>query len=206
MKKLTETRPKISLAILFLGLAATSFATAADLNVPTTVYPAIQAAVNAAHTNDTIHIAPGVYTGQVRIISKTLTLTGQPGTILRATTNMSSFPGSVHVPIIGTRFSQVTVRGLAFEGERLAERFVGPGDLEGILFRQSSGIVETARSTVFVRALRAMNLALPLVLTTLKTTPLRSIFAWSEAHLGKISTWFQGGSGTEQLSLFVGGK
>jgi len=69
-------------------------------------------------------------------------LIGQPGTILRATTNMSSFPGSVHVPIIGIRFSQVTVRGLTFEGERLAGRFVGPGDLEAIYLRQSSGIVE----------------------------------------------------------------
>ena len=34
--------------------------------------------------------------------------------------------------------------GLTFEGERLAERFVGPGvgDLEGISFRESSGTVE----------------------------------------------------------------
>jgi pectin methylesterase-like acyl-CoA thioesterase len=53
-------------------LAATSFATAADLNVPTADYPTIQAAVNAANTNDTIHIAAGVYTGQVLIISKIL--------------------------------------------------------------------------------------------------------------------------------------
>ena len=73
-------------------MAAAAFATAADLNVPAD-YPTIQAAVNAAHTNDTIHIAPGVYTGQVQIISKTLTLIGQPGTILRATTNMPPFPG-----------------------------------------------------------------------------------------------------------------
>ena len=146
MKKLTETRPKISLAILFLGLAATSFATAADLNVPTTVYPAIQAAVNAAHTNDTIHIAPGVYTGQVLIFANKLTLIGQPGTVLRATENMPPFSGSSagHVPIIGILSSQVTVRGLTFEGERLAERFVGPGvgNLMGIYFRQSSGNVE----------------------------------------------------------------
>ena len=146
MKKLTETRPEVSLAVLFLGLAATSFATAADLNVPSAGYPTIQAAVDAANTNDTIHIAPGVYTGQVQIISKKLTLIGQPGTILRATTNMPPFQGyggSV-VQIMGIRSSQVTVRGLTFEGERLAERFVGPGvgDVEGIFFRQSSGNVE----------------------------------------------------------------
>ena len=40
------------------------------------------------------------------------------------------------------RSSQVTVRGLTFEGERLAERFVGPGDLLGIYVRNSSGNVE----------------------------------------------------------------
>src|SRR2546426_3590146 len=119
MKKLTETRPKATLTSLVLGLAAAVSAIAADLNVPTTAYPTIQAAVNAAQTNDTIHIAPGVYTGQVQIISKQLTLIGQPGTILRATTNMSSPPDSMNFPIIFIRFSQVTVRGLTFEGERL---------------------------------------------------------------------------------------
>ena len=143
MKKLTETRPKVSFAVLFLGLGAASFATAADLNVPTAAYPTIQAAVNAAQTNDTIHIAPGVYTGQVQITNKTLTLIGQPGTILRATTNMSPFPGRLaSFPIMGIRSSQVTVRGLTFEGERLAERFVGPGALHGIFLRESSGNVE----------------------------------------------------------------
>ena len=142
MKKLSETRPKVSLAVLILGLVAAGFATAADLNVPTTTYPTIQAAVDVANTNDTIHIAPGVYTEQVQIISKTLTLIGQPGTILRATTNMTSFAGSVNPPIMEIRSSQVTVRGLTFEGERLAERFVGPGDLLGIYVRGSSGTVE----------------------------------------------------------------
>ena len=146
MKRLTEIRPNVSLAILFLGLGAATFATAANLNVPTAAYPTIQAAVNVANNNDTIYISPGVYTGQVRIISKTLTLIGQPGTILRATTNMPPFPGyGVAVdPIMGIQSSQVTVRGLTFEGERLAEHVVdaGVGDLEGMFFRQSSGNVE----------------------------------------------------------------
>ena len=94
MKKLIKTRPKVSFAVLILALAAASFATAADLNVPAD-YPTIQAAVNAAQTNDTIHIAPGVYTGQVQITNKTLTLIGQPGTILRATTNLPPFQALV---------------------------------------------------------------------------------------------------------------
>lgn len=142
MKTLRQTRPNATLSSLVLGLAAAASAIAADLNVPTTNYPTIQAAVNAANTNDTIHIAAGVYTGQVEIVSKTLTLIGQPGTILRATTNMTSFAGSVNPPIMEIRSSQVTVRGLTFEGERLAERFVGPGDLLGIYVRSSSGNVE----------------------------------------------------------------
>ena len=40
------------------------------------------------------------------------------------------------------RSSDVTVRGLTFEGEHLAQRFVGPGDLLGIYLRSSSGNVE----------------------------------------------------------------
>lgn len=142
MKSLIEIRPKATVAILFLGLTTASAAIAADLQVPTTNYPTIQAAVNAAQTNDTIHIAPGVYTGQVEIVSKTLTLIGQPGTILRATTNMIPFAGSVNSPIMEIRSSDVTLRGLTFEGERLAERFVGSGDLLGIYLRSSSGNVE----------------------------------------------------------------
>lgn len=142
MKKLTETRPNATFTSLVLGFAAAASATAADLKVPSANYPTIQAAVNAAQSNDTIRIAPGVYTEQVQIISKTLTLIGQPGTILRATTNMSSPPDSIQFPMIFIRFSQVTARGLTFEGERLAERFVGPGELLGIDLRQSSGNVE----------------------------------------------------------------
>ncbi len=128
-----------------LGLIAALPADSAILQVPTTGYPTIQAAVDAAHTSDTIQIAPGVYTEQVVISNKVLTLIGQPGTILRATTNLPPFSGKdgvSDVPIMGIRSSQVTVRGLTFEGERLAERFVGPAIMEGIFFRQSSGTVE----------------------------------------------------------------
>ena len=109
MKTLIEIRPIITLTILFLGLTDAQFATAADLRVPKG-YATIQGAVDAAQTNDTIHIAPGVYLGQVLITNKTLTLIGQPGTILRATTNMSPLIelASKAVPIMGIRSSQVT--------------------------------------------------------------------------------------------------
>ncbi len=143
MKRLTETRPNAPLTCLVLGFAAAASAIAADLKVPAN-YPTIQAAVDAAQTNDTIHIASGVYTNQVHIISNKLTLIGQPGTILRATEQMSVFPGgpSVHVPIMLVHLSDVTVRGLTFEGERLAGHFVGPGNLVGLYFLRSSANVE----------------------------------------------------------------
>ena len=38
--------------------------------------------------------------------------------------------------------SEVTVRGLTFEGERLAGSFVGLGELKGIFLRESSANVE----------------------------------------------------------------
>jgi len=148
MKTLIETRAKATVAILFLGLTTAPFATAADFHVPTTNYPTIQAAVNAAQTNDTIHIASGVYTGQVQIISQKLTLIGQPGTILRATQTMTNIPtgaggGPGHIPIMFVYLSEITVRGLTFEGERLAGHFVGNGDMIGLYFLRSSGNVES---------------------------------------------------------------
>jgi hypothetical protein len=138
---LTDESRDMSVGLL-LAVATSLSAVAADLNVPTIAYPTIQAAVDAAQSSDTIHIAPGIYPGQVNIVSKTLTLIGQPGTILRATTNMTGHTGSSNIPIMEIGSSQVTVRGLTFEGERLAERFVGDGDLLGIYFRNSSGNVE----------------------------------------------------------------
>jgi hypothetical protein len=148
MKTLIETRPNATFASLVLGLVAAASTIAADLNVPTTAYPTIQAAVDAAQTNDTIRIAPGVYTEQVRISTNKLTLIGQPGTILRATEQMvpfiSPFPGITYVGVqmVMIELSDVTVRGLTFEGERLAESFGGDGALTGLHFMRSSGDVE----------------------------------------------------------------
>ena len=141
MKKLMGARPNGTFTNLILAFATAASVIAADLKVPTD-YATIQAAVNAASDGDVIRIAPGVYKEQVQIISKTLTLVGQPGTILRATDAMSSPQDSMNFPIIFIRFSQVTLRGLTFEGERLAERFVGEGQLLGIALRESGGNVE----------------------------------------------------------------
>ncbi|MCC6233819.1 MAG: right-handed parallel beta-helix repeat-containing protein [Verrucomicrobiales bacterium] len=132
---------------LLLSLALAREATAAELRVPAN-YPTIQAAVDAAKADDVIRIAAGVYTDQVRITSKRLTLIGQPGAILRATKSMSPyvspFPGVTYygVQIILAELADVTVRGLTFEGERLAESFEGDGALTGLYLLRSTGDVQ----------------------------------------------------------------
>jgi hypothetical protein len=151
MKELTEARPKITAAILFLGLTAASFATAsaANLHVPAD-YPTIQAAVDAAENGDRIQIAAGAYTGQVLISDKRLTLTGSAGTVLRAAPGMSQpylALGPTLVPLLGILRSDVVVSGLAFDGGRLADSQAGP--FHGIFFYGSSGGVENCRITGF---------------------------------------------------------
>ncbi len=145
MKAFLDIESKIAMAGLLLGLVWRTSTGAAVFDVPAE-YPTVQAAVNAAGSNDTIRIASGVYTNQVQIISKKLTLIGQPGTILRATEQMTPIflVNGWHVPVMFVQLSDVTVQGLTFEGERLADRFVGSsvGDLVGLHFFRSSGDVE----------------------------------------------------------------
>jgi pectin methylesterase-like acyl-CoA thioesterase len=93
MKTTINTRPDTTLPALILTLAAAGSTIAADLKVPGD-FPTIQAAADAAQTDDTIHIAPGVYTTQVEIVSKKLTVLGHPGTILRATVEMTPVAGA----------------------------------------------------------------------------------------------------------------
>jgi len=149
MKTLMKTQPSGIFSGLLLGFAAATSVTAADIKVPAD-YPTIQAAVDAASDGDSIHIASGVYTNQVgitqvRITSKRLTLIGQPGTVLRATGTLPEVDlggPAPQVMIMLAQSSDVTVRGLIFEGERLADRFAGPGELKGIFLSASSAVVE----------------------------------------------------------------
>lgn len=127
-------------------------AIAADLYVPAD-YPTIQAAVDAAETNDTIHIAPGVYAGQVLISNKSLTISGSPGAVLRATSGMSqpymtAFGFSL-VPLLGILRSEVVVSNLAFEGEHLADTYSDPQYMLAIFYFGSGGRVEDCRITGF---------------------------------------------------------
>jgi nitrous oxidase accessory protein NosD len=138
----------ISTTLTALTLAAAFTVQAADLHVPAD-YATIQEAVDAASNGDTIHIAPGVYAGQTTITEKKLSLIGQPGAILRAVPGMARIWGSdPWVSVLGIRhYSDVDIRGLTFEGERLA---VSGGDnFSGVLYFDSAGSVEECRFTGF---------------------------------------------------------
>jgi hypothetical protein len=128
-----------------LLLISANPAKAADRHVPAD-YATIQAAVDAAISGDTIRIGPGVYSEQINITDKNLTLVGKPGAILRAFPGMAlSFPGSnsYWVGILGVFRSEVTVSGLTFEGEHLADSPML--DLGGIYFLGAGGRVEDCR-------------------------------------------------------------
>lgn len=146
-----KTRLHIQNRIVFVGLllsfASTASTGAAVIHVPAD-YPTIQAAVNAAGSNDTIQIAPGVYAGQVLISNKSLTLSGSPGTVLRAVPGMSQpYTGVARVPLVSIARADVVLSGLTLEGERLADSQVGR--FHGIFFLGSGGRVENCRITGF---------------------------------------------------------
>src|SRR5262249_32502938 len=105
---------------LFLGLVAVLPADSALLQVPAG-YPTIQSAVNAAQSGDEIHIAAGVYKEQAIVTNKTLTMSGEPGTVVMAWTNM--VPSSLHIWNILFEFdsANVTVKGIDFEGQQLGD-------------------------------------------------------------------------------------
>lgn len=149
MKTLVETRSNAAVARVCLAWAAAVFANAADLNVPAD-YPTIQAAVNAAQSNDTVRIAPGVYTGQILVVRKSLTLVGAPGAVIRATAGM---PPSLTpydfctVPLLGVALSEVNIRGITFEGEHLADGYACT--LAAIIYSGSSGTIENCSVSGF---------------------------------------------------------
>ena len=134
----------LSLPLVFvLVLAGANNVWAGDLHVPAD-YATIQAAVDAATSGDTIHIAPGVYVEQTRIFSKDLTLIGQPGTILRAFPGMAPATEVINrMCVLFTLNSEVILRGLTFEGEQLGDQqeevFLGAYLLD------SGGVVEDCR-------------------------------------------------------------
>jgi hypothetical protein len=148
---LKQTRLNLCVvALIGLVLAGAGNVRAADLHVPAD-YATIQAAVDAAASGDTIHIAPGVYKEQADIVDKDLTLIGR-GAVLRAHGDMAlSFPDYNQnkrlTSIVTVVRADVTVSGLTFEGERLGD--IKAWELGGINFLGASGRVEDCRFTGF---------------------------------------------------------
>jgi hypothetical protein len=203
MKESWNVGKNLGLAALVLGTARAVPGGAAVLHVPAD-YRTIQAAVNAAASNDTVRIAAGVYVEQVVITNKTLTLAGSPGAILRARAQMGQpflaygSEGSGSVPLLGIAMGNVVVTGLTFEGERLASS--QPQSLDAIKFFGAGGRVENCRITGFrasaLGAVDAVGISVvnPLVLGqgVVDVQVINNTFAdnWSSLWLmGDARTW-----------------
>jgi len=136
---------RLRLPLVFvLVLAGASNVMADDLHVPAD-YATIQAAVDAAASGDTIHIAPGVYVEQVFIKDKNLTLIGRPGTIIRAFPNMApAIPEWLgRRCVLFTLASDVVLRNLTFQGDQLGDQ--QEDIFLGTYFLDSGGVVEDCR-------------------------------------------------------------
>jgi hypothetical protein len=122
--------PAIRAALLAsLVLAALSLpilASAADLYVPTTVYPTIQAAVNVAGGGDTVHIDAGTYAETVSITETggfALVGAGAGATLVTGNTAAGGA-----VVLIDTPAGSVTVSNLAIRNDGLGDGMqVGSG-------------------------------------------------------------------------------
>jgi len=149
-RSMKTTIQRLSISVLLTTTTVTL--NAGDLHVPAD-YATIQAAVNAAASGDTIHIAAGVYTEQVRIVQKNLTLLGQPGTILRATPGMeAAIPGGYlwRCVVFIHLATNVVLRDLSFEGDHLADQ--QEHGMRGVEYLDSGGTVENCRFTGFREA------------------------------------------------------
>jgi len=105
---------------------------------PGTIYSTIGAAVTAAASGDTIVVCPGTYEEQVVITGKDLTLLGQPGAIIVATS------GAVGA-MVDVSGAAVTVAGFITNGNAGAGRSncqAGANRFSGIRFHdQASGAI-----------------------------------------------------------------
>jgi hypothetical protein len=87
MKKLMKRELGAVLAGFALAVTLAIRTNAADIHVPDD-YGTIQEAVDASVTGDSVYVAPGVYQEQIRIVRKSISLIGEPGTIIRAFPDM----------------------------------------------------------------------------------------------------------------------
>jgi hypothetical protein len=97
--------------LIIIGLVS-PLASAADLFVPRQ-YPAIQAAIDAAATGDTILVAPGVYSEAISVVGKSLALIGVEGpevTIIDA--------GAMNKPVVNLASAGGALQGFTLRHSR----------------------------------------------------------------------------------------
>lgn len=106
-------------------------------------FPTIQAAVNAAISGDTIHIAAGDYPEQIVIANKgRLTFAGEPGAIIHAMEIMIETLRPYNwlsFPVLAIFRSDVVVSNLTFDGGQFGDLYP---NLLGIYYLGSGGRVE----------------------------------------------------------------
>src|SRR6266436_8064809 len=142
MREFLSIGPRTIVVSLLIGSVSCLPVVAADINVPAD-YATIQAAVDASASGDTIQIAAGVYTEQIVIVRKNLTLFGAPGAVIMAqpglTPTLLQDFDSTWNPLLAIALTDVVVSGLTFEGEHLADAV--PFGEVGIYFLGSGGQV-----------------------------------------------------------------
>ena len=130
--------PAVGLAIVFAG---TIIGHAAVLRVPAD-HATLQAAVKAAASGDEILLSPGVHSEQVLIENKDLTLSGMPGAVIRAWREMTKSARSGWFNLVEVTHATVTVRGIEFQGEWLADALPAAPGFSAISFNAANGTVE----------------------------------------------------------------
>ncbi len=119
-----KTYLPVNWAVAVIGMVLSFIAAlpahSAVLQVPAG-YPTIQAAINAAQSGDEVHIAAGVYKEQAIVTKKTLTLSGEPGTVVMASTKLVPSTRRNWNILFEFVSADVTVKGIDFEGQQLAD-------------------------------------------------------------------------------------
>lgn len=129
---------RVSRLMAFIFGLATTATYGAVLHMPAD-YPTLQAALDAAQSGDEIRIAAGVYQQSSRVQGKQLLITGEEGAVLQAWPGLSSnAPTGLLEAGPG---SHLTVRGLTFDGARVAEAN-SQNSILGLFFYGGSGTVE----------------------------------------------------------------
>ena len=127
-------------AMSVLAAAALSFTAAAQqtLNVPTGGYPTIQSAIDAAHTGDTVLVAPGTYLESLAIDSKEISLTAAPGA---SPTVLDGQGAHTILTISNTSSLRTTISGFTLQNGAASSLAASPASAAGILLLRAGATI-----------------------------------------------------------------